>query len=255
MIEGEKGCGGCHKIGDKTPDGNRRAAPEQSGTEFGAAQCDACHTRHTFSVEEARQPQACETCHMGFDHPQWEMYSASKHGVRNDLKQKRRAARRRRRARPARPATCRMAITKCARPGDSSPSACPCPKTSSGPPIAPRFCRRWACSIPQGKPTALVDAVKAADVARLTQEDWQRERDKMIKTCNQCHSVQLRQAATAAGRRHDQERRPPDGRSHPHRRRSLQGRRAAQARRTTPIHSRTCSPSTTRPRWSSRSSS
>jgi cytochrome c553 len=30
--------------------------------------------------------------------------------------------------------------------------------------------------------------VKAADVARLTQEDWQRERDKMIKTCNQCHS-------------------------------------------------------------------
>jgi len=41
----------------------------------------------------------------------------------------------------------------------------------------------------QGQPTKLVDVVKAADVARLTQEDWQRERDKMIKTCNQCHSV------------------------------------------------------------------
>jgi hypothetical protein len=41
---------------------------------------------------------------------------------------------------------------------------------------------------PDGKPTALVDTVKAADVARLTQEDWQRERDKMLKTCNQCHS-------------------------------------------------------------------
>jgi hydroxylamine dehydrogenase len=41
---------------------------------------------------------------------------------------------------------------------------------------------------PDGKPTALVDTVKAADVARLTQEDWQRERDKMTKTCNQCHS-------------------------------------------------------------------
>jgi hydroxylamine dehydrogenase len=25
-------------------------------------------------------------------------------------------------------------------------------------------------------------------VARLTQEDWQRERDKMVKTCNQCRS-------------------------------------------------------------------
>ncbi len=31
--------------------------------------------------------------------------------------------------------------------------------------------------------------MKAADVARLTQEDWQKERDKMVKTCNQCHSA------------------------------------------------------------------
>ena len=42
---------------------------------------------------------------------------------------------------------------------------------------------------PEGQPTKLVNVVKAADLARLTQEDWQRERDKMIKTCNQCHSV------------------------------------------------------------------
>jgi hydroxylamine dehydrogenase len=85
MIEGEKGCGGCHKIGLKTP--AEIADLRQHGSEFGAAACDSCHTRHTFSVEEARQPQACESCHMGFDHPQWEMYSGSKHGVRNDLKQ------------------------------------------------------------------------------------------------------------------------------------------------------------------------
>jgi hypothetical protein len=31
--------------------------------------------------------------------------------------------------------------------------------------------------------------VKAANVARLTQEDWQKERDKMLKACNQCHSA------------------------------------------------------------------
>ncbi len=31
--------------------------------------------------------------------------------------------------------------------------------------------------------------MKAADVARLTQESWQAERGKMIKTCNQCHSA------------------------------------------------------------------
>jgi hydroxylamine dehydrogenase len=42
---------------------------------------------------------------------------------------------------------------------------------------------------PQGQPTKLVDVVKAADLARLSQEDWQRERDQMVKTCNQCHSV------------------------------------------------------------------
>jgi hypothetical protein len=31
--------------------------------------------------------------------------------------------------------------------------------------------------------------VKAAKVARLSQEEWQAERDKMIKTCNECHSL------------------------------------------------------------------
>jgi len=30
--------------------------------------------------------------------------------------------------------------------------------------------------------------VKAADVARLTQEDWQTERDRMIRVCSDCHS-------------------------------------------------------------------
>jgi hydroxylamine dehydrogenase len=61
MIEGEKGCGGCHKIGVKTP--AEIADLRQRGSEFGAAACDSCHTRHTFSTDEARQPQACESCH------------------------------------------------------------------------------------------------------------------------------------------------------------------------------------------------
>jgi hypothetical protein len=41
---------------------------------------------------------------------------------------------------------------------------------------------------PYGKPTALLDVVKAADLARLTQEDFDKERNKMIATCSQCHS-------------------------------------------------------------------
>ena len=40
----------------------------------------------------------------------------------------------------------------------------------------------------EGNPTPLIDIVKAADLARLTQEDWDRERNKMLKTCNTCHS-------------------------------------------------------------------
>jgi len=49
------------------------------------ARCDSCHTRHKFSPEEAREPAACGTCHMGPDHPQIEMYETSKHGVLHSI--------------------------------------------------------------------------------------------------------------------------------------------------------------------------
>ena len=41
---------------------------------------------------------------------------------------------------------------------------------------------------PEGNPTARLEVVKAADLARLTQEDWEEQREKMIGTCSQCHS-------------------------------------------------------------------
>ncbi len=43
--------------------------------------CAACHSRHTFSAEQARNPDNCGKCHMGPDHPQKEIYYESKHGV------------------------------------------------------------------------------------------------------------------------------------------------------------------------------
>jgi hypothetical protein len=43
--------------------------------------CTSCHTRHRFSVAEARQPEACDSCHLGPDHPQIEIYEESKHGT------------------------------------------------------------------------------------------------------------------------------------------------------------------------------
>ncbi len=43
--------------------------------------CSACHTRHRFSKEQARRPDACGKCHLGPDHPQMEVYNESKHGI------------------------------------------------------------------------------------------------------------------------------------------------------------------------------
>jgi formate-dependent nitrite reductase cytochrome c552 subunit len=43
--------------------------------------CSACHSRHRFSVAQARNPENCGKCHMGPDHPQEEIYVESKHGV------------------------------------------------------------------------------------------------------------------------------------------------------------------------------
>ena len=42
--------------------------------------CTSCHTRHRFSVAEARMPEACDQCHLGPDHPNIEIYENSKHG-------------------------------------------------------------------------------------------------------------------------------------------------------------------------------
>ena len=43
--------------------------------------CAACHSRHSFSVAQARHPNTCGKCHMGPDHPQKEIYEESKHGI------------------------------------------------------------------------------------------------------------------------------------------------------------------------------
>ena len=42
--------------------------------------CTACHTRHRFSIAEARKPATCGQCHKGPDVPAYPVYKASKHG-------------------------------------------------------------------------------------------------------------------------------------------------------------------------------
>ncbi len=186
MTEGMKGCGGCHKIGLKTD--LEIQDLRASGFVFGTASCDACHTRHTFSLEEARSPQACQTCHMGFDHPQWEMYSASKHGVRHLLKQTGKIP-----ADAAAPTcqTCHM------QEGNHEVRTAwgflavrlPLPADKQWADDRAAILQGLGVLDPAGNPTARLEVVKAADVARLTEETWKAERDKMIGTCGQCHSA------------------------------------------------------------------
>jgi hydroxylamine dehydrogenase len=42
--------------------------------------CTACHTRHQFSIEMARNPYTCSECHKGPDVPAYKVYEVSKHG-------------------------------------------------------------------------------------------------------------------------------------------------------------------------------
>ncbi|MBT3382034.1 MAG: hydroxylamine oxidoreductase [Lentisphaerae bacterium] len=46
-----------------------------------AGSCSACHSRHDFSVAQARTPETCGRCHLGPDHPQKEVYEESKHAI------------------------------------------------------------------------------------------------------------------------------------------------------------------------------
>jgi hypothetical protein len=196
LMEGMKGCGGCHKIGLKTEE--EMKSLKEDGAGFGVASCDACHTRHVFSTVEAKQPQACQTCHMGFDHPQWEMYSGSKHGVRYLLKQNGTLD-----ESVAAPTcqTCHM------QEGDHAVLTgwgflavrLPLPEDKQWAADQATILQALGVLDPEGNPTARLDVVKAANVARLTQEDWQKERDKMLKTCNECHSLNFAKAELEKG--------------------------------------------------------
>jgi hypothetical protein len=61
-------CRSCHDVGKPTEDGS-------------IGDCAKCHLRHTFSLEQARKPETCNACHIGPDHPQWEIYQESPHGI------------------------------------------------------------------------------------------------------------------------------------------------------------------------------
>ncbi len=61
-------CESCHNVGKPAADNS-------------VGQCQKCHIRHEFSLEQARKPETCNNCHIGPDHPQWEIYQESAHGI------------------------------------------------------------------------------------------------------------------------------------------------------------------------------
>ncbi len=61
-------CETCHAVGKPAADNS-------------VGQCQQCHLRHEFSLEQARKPETCNACHIGPDHPQWEIYVESPHGI------------------------------------------------------------------------------------------------------------------------------------------------------------------------------
>ena len=61
-------CESCHNVGTPRPDGS-------------VGDCTKCHLRHEFSLQQARKPETCNFCHIGPDHPQWEIYHESPHGI------------------------------------------------------------------------------------------------------------------------------------------------------------------------------
>ena len=197
LMEGGRGCGGCHNMGIKSE--AQKKDQRDKGYRYQNNSCDECHTRHSFSKKEALDPKACQQCHMGYDHPQWEMWSSSKHGARYAVKEKGKLP-----DNAAGPScqTCHM-------PDGSHTNRTawgflgvrlPLPQDKQWAADRVTILKALGVLNPEtGEPTARLDAVKAVDLARLTEEAWQTEREKMIKRCKHCHAETYAREQLAMG--------------------------------------------------------
>lgn len=197
LMEGGRGCGGCHNMGIRSE--AQKKEQRDKGYRYQNNSCDECHTRHSFSKKEALDPRACQLCHMGYDHPQWEMWSSSKHGTRYAVKEKGKLP-----ANAAAP-TCQF----CHMPDGNHENhtawgflgvRLPLPEDKQWASDRVTILKALGVLSPEtGQPTGRLEAVKSVDMVRLTQEAWQTERDKMIKTCSKCHSKQYASEQLAMG--------------------------------------------------------
>jgi hypothetical protein len=188
LMEGGGGCGGCHNMGIKSE--AQKAEQLAKGYRYQNNSCDECHTRHSFSKKEAQNPRACQQCHMGYDHPQWEMWSSSKHGERFFAKESG--------ALPADAAapTCQHCHMKDGSHNNHTAWGflgvrLPLPDNEQWKDDQIVILKALGVLDPEtGKPGPVYGAVTAVDLARTSEEAFNTERNKMLATCSECHSNQ-----------------------------------------------------------------
>ena len=197
LMEGGRGCGGCHNMGIKSE--AQKKEQRDKGYRYQNNSCDECHTRHSFSKKEALDPKACQQCHMGYDHPQWEMWSSSKHGTRYFVKEKGKLPEN------AAAPTCQF----CHMPDGNHTNKTawgflgvrlPLPEDKQWAADRVTILKALGVLNPEtGEPTARLEVIKAVDLARLTKEAWHTERENMIGRCKQCHSEAYAREQLAMG--------------------------------------------------------
>ncbi len=197
LMEGGKGCGGCHNMGIKSEE--QKKDQLKKGYRYQNNSCDECHTRHSFSKKEAQDPKACQQCHMGYDHPQYDMWDSSKHGTRYFVKEKGNLPK------EASAPTCQF----CHMPDGTHANKTawgflgvrlPLPKDKQWASDQVTILKALGVLNPEtGEPTPRLDAVKSVDMVRLTAEDFNKERNKMISQCTHCHSKNYAQTQLEMG--------------------------------------------------------
>jgi len=157
-----EGCMGCHAIGRRFGDGS-------------VGGCNKCHPGHAFSSAVAREPEACEVCHVGPDHPQMEAYRTSVHGVLYGLNRD-----------PAEAPTC----VTCHMPGGTHGSVS---NLTLG-------------HIASGA-TLDDDLSPNVPMRRITREEMAENRKRMLDACGPCHTTRF---ARESLRRADEVKRDAD---------------------------------------------
>lgn len=165
------GCNACHGSTVRLAAETRRPTPDtwpNSGVgrinpDGTRGACSACHPRHDFRRAVTRRPETCGRCHQGPDHPQLEVWQASKHGQTHELTNRQVAA-----------ATTPAVL---GRDPVGTPTCLTC---HLGPTTAPATAR---LTHDPGERRSW----NLRDPTSTRTPDWQARRTRMQSVCRQCH--------------------------------------------------------------------